>query len=138
ETPAVMTAHIVYPRIDPEYPATLSHAILGGLLRHEWHYDGVVITDSLVMKAIHDRYGHDRAAVLALHAGADMVMALGTMEEQTEAIDAIHASLNRGELDRRSLLRARARLDALAERFPVDPGEYSSEARRADEELMRR
>jgi beta-N-acetylhexosaminidase len=138
EAPAMMTAHIVYPKIDPRHPATLSRAILGGVLRDEWRYDGVVITDSLAMKAIHDRYGHDRAAVLALQAGADMVMALGTADEQAAAVDAIQAGLDRGELDRRSLLRARARLDALAERFPVDPGNYSSEARRVDDELMRR
>ena len=138
EAPAMMTAHIVYPKIDPRHPATLSRAILGGVLRDEWRYDGVVITDSLAMKAIHDRYGHDRAAVLALQAGADMVMALGSADEQAAAIDAIQRALDRGELDRGSLLRARARLDALAERFPVDPGIYSSEARRVDDELMRR
>ncbi len=138
EAPAMMTAHIVYPRMDPRHPATLSRAILGGLLRDEWGYEGVVITDSLSMKAIHDRYGHDRAAVMALQAGADMVMALGTVDEQAATIDAIQRALDHGELDSRSLLRARARLDALARRFPVDPSEYSSEARRADESLMRR
>ena len=42
-----MTAHIVYPQIDAKYPATLSHALLGDLLRGEWRYEGVVITDSL-------------------------------------------------------------------------------------------
>src|SRR3989454_54339 len=138
EAPAMMTAHIVYPQIDPRHPATLSRPILGGVLRDEWRYDGVVITDSLAMKAIHDRYGHDRAAVLALQAGADMVMALGSVDEQAAAIDAIKSALDRGELDRQSLLRAHARLDALAARFPFDPGAYSSEARRADNELMRR
>jgi beta-N-acetylhexosaminidase len=97
-----------------------------------------VITDSLVMKAIHDRFGHDRAAVLALQAGADMVMALGTADEQAAAIDAIQAALDRGELDRGSLLRSGARVDALAGRFPVDAGAYSNAARRADDELMRR
>lgn len=138
KAPAMMTAHIVYPRLDPEYPATLSREILGGLLRGEWGYDGVVITDSLVMKAIHDRYGHDRAAVLALQAGADMVMALGSADEQAAAIGAIKAAIDRGELDRSSLLRANGRIDALAGRFPVDPGEYSSEVRGADDDLMRR
>lgn len=138
EATAMMTAHIVYPRIDPKHPATLSRAILGDLLRDEWRYDGVVITDSLMMKAIHDRYGHGRAAVLALQAGADIVMALGTVEEQSAAIAAIQAALDRGELDRGALLRARARLDALATRFPAHVRTYSGDARRADDELMRR
>src|SRR2546422_10684154 len=115
-----MTAHIVYSCLDAERPATLSRAVLMGPLRRELDYDGVVITDSRVMKAIHDRYGHDRAAVLALQAGADMVMAVGPVEEQAAAIDAIQHALDRGKLDRRSLLRARARLDALAVRYPVD------------------
>jgi beta-N-acetylhexosaminidase len=73
-----------------------------------------------------------------LQAGADMAMALGTVGEQAAAIEAIEGGLGRGELDRRLFLRARARLDALAGRFPVDPGGYSAEARRADDELMRR
>src|SRR5204863_7576437 len=54
------------------------------------------------------------------------------------AIDAIGRGLDSGELDRPSLVRSRMRLDSLAVRFPVDPGEYSSEERRADEELMGR
>jgi len=138
EAPAIMTAHIVYPRIDPEHPATLSRQVIGGLLRRELHYDGVVITDALVMKAIHDRYGHARAAVLAIAAGADMLMALGSQEEQAAAIEAIRAALDRGELTVGALLQARARLDRLAARFPVRAGDYASDVRLADEQLMLR
>lgn len=138
EAPAVMTAHIVYPQLDDRYPATLSRPILGDLLRGEWGYDGVVVTDSLVMKAIGDRYGHARASVLALRAGADMVMALGTPVQQLDAIDAIRAAVQAGELDESGLLRARARLDALAMRFPLAAGPYAGEARAGDEALMRR
>ena len=102
EAPAMMTAHIVYPQLDLKHPATLSRRVLGGLLREQWGYDGVVITDSLVMKAIHERYGHDRAAVMALQAGADMVMALGTQEEQRAAIHAIAVARESG--DRKSVV----------------------------------
>ena len=137
EAPAVMTAHIIYPQIDAEHPATLSRAILGDLLRREWGYDGVVITDSLVMKAIGDRYGHDRASVMALQAGADMVMALGTQEEQRAAIDAIEAARDRGDLDPGTLSRSGRRLDRLAARFPSLSREYRADVRTADEALMR-
>jgi beta-N-acetylhexosaminidase len=136
EAPAIMSAHIVFRCIDPEYPATLSRAVLGDLLRRDLHYDGVVITDSLVMKAIHDQYGHDRAAVMALSAGADMVMTLGSESEQIAAIDAIRSALDRGELSLEALSRARARLDRLAERFPLRAGAYASETRLADEAVM--
>ncbi|MDP9043308.1 MAG: beta-N-acetylhexosaminidase [Pseudomonadota bacterium] len=138
EAPAMMTAHIVYPQLDPEHPATLSRRVLGDLLRGEWGYEGVVITDSLVMKAIHERYGHDRAAVLALQAGADMVMALGTQAEQLAALDAIAAASASGALTQDALGRARARLDALAARFPVAWPAYLPAFRSADDGLMRR
>jgi beta-N-acetylhexosaminidase len=135
--PAMMTAHIVYPQLDAEHPATLSKGILGGLLRERWGYDGVVITDSLVMKAIHDRYGHHRAAVLALQAGADMVMALGSHADQQAALDAITAAQRDGSLGAARLQQACARLDRLAARYPVQPGAYAAHERAADDALMR-
>jgi beta-N-acetylhexosaminidase len=137
QAPATMTAHIVYPQLDAEYPATLSRKVLGGLLRAAWGYDSVVITDSLVMKAIHERYGHDRAAVLALQAGADMVMALGSRDEQAAAVQAIAAARASGALTGAQLAQARARLDALAERFPVQWSDYAGAQREADDALMR-
>jgi beta-N-acetylhexosaminidase len=135
--PAMMTAHIVYPQLDPEHPATLSRRILGDLLRGEWGYEGVVITDSLVMKAIHERYGHDRAAVLALQAGADMVMALGTQAEQLAAVRAIDAARETGALSGAQIDTANARLDALAQRYPAASTDYAAPQREADDVLMR-
>ena len=136
--PALMTAHILYPRIDPDLPATLSPRILGDLLRREWGYEGVVITDALDMHAIHKRFGHERAAVLALRAGADMVMALGPPEEQALAVQAIARSLESGELGTAALARSLERLDALGARFPVDWPPYAMAQRAADEDLMQR
>ncbi|HET7791787.1 MAG TPA: beta-N-acetylhexosaminidase [Rhizobacter sp.] len=136
EAPAVMTAHIVYPQLDAEHPATLSRKILGGVLREAWGYEGVVITDSLVMKAIYDHYGHDRAAVLALQAGADMVMALGSQADQTAAIKAIERAQAKGALTAEQLDRACARLDALALRFPAGATAYPTAQRESDDRLV--
>jgi len=99
EAPAMMTAHIVYPQLDPEHPATLSPVLLDGLLRKEWGYDGVVITDALMMKAVAERYGYARAAVLALQAGADMVLAQGSLEEQQQSLDALRAAFAEAGVD---------------------------------------
>lgn len=134
--PAVMTAHIVYPQLDAEHPATLSHRVLTGILREAIGYQGVVITDALMMKAVHERYGHARAAVLALQAGADMPLAQGTQAEQEAAITAIARALDAGALSAARLASSAARLDALATRFPLGAHEYADRQRRADDTLM--
>lgn len=136
--PSVMTAHIVYPQIDPDYPATLSRKILGGILREELGYEGVVITDALMMKAIAERYGYARASVLAINAGADMILAQGTLDEQAQAIDALNAALAAGTLAEDTGRRADARLDVLARAYPVQLDDYQGAQRDADDALMRR
>ena len=113
--PAVMTAHIIYSALDPEFPATLSEPILTGLLRGEWGYDGVIVTDSMGMAAIDSHYGRGEAAVLSLRSGADLVMALGRREVQQQTLDAVQAALEAG-LDVQGKLR---RLAELARQFPV-------------------
>lgn len=72
---SIMTAHILVPALDASGdPATLSHPILTGILRGELGYDGVVITDSLGMAGVRQKYGDDRVPVLALKAGADQLL----------------------------------------------------------------
>ena len=71
----IMTAHILVPALDPSGdPATLSQPILTGLLRQELGYDGVIVTDSLQMAGVRQKYGDDRVPVLAIKAGADMLL----------------------------------------------------------------
>ncbi|MGH3360993.1 MAG: glycoside hydrolase family 3 protein [Nocardioides sp.] len=73
--PAIMTAHISVPALDPSGdPATLSEPIMTGILREEMEYDGVVITDALDMAGASATYGNDRVPVLALKAGVDMLL----------------------------------------------------------------
>jgi beta-N-acetylhexosaminidase len=132
--PAMMTAHIVYPTLDPDNPATMSRRILTGLLRDEWKYKGIVITDGMDMHAIAGRYGVGNAAVRALTAGADMVMALGTTETQNETLDAIAAALASGELSQDEVQIRLDRLGALAKAYPCKPRSYKEDA--ADREVM--
>lgn len=134
--PAVMTAHIVYPQIDPEHPATLSHTMLTGVLRQAIGYRGVIITDALMMKAVHDRYGHARAAVLSLQAGADLVLAQGARHEQLAALQAIAAAMDAGSLEPRSMRSACDRVDALAQRFPLVSVDYTAAQHSLDDALM--
>src|SRR5207248_2649027 len=73
-TDAVMTAHIAFPAIthDALLPATISSAILSGILREQLSYEGVIITDCLEMNAISEGVGVAQGSVMALQAGADL------------------------------------------------------------------
>ncbi|WNM39060.1 glycoside hydrolase family 3 N-terminal domain-containing protein [Micromonospora halotolerans] len=105
---AVMTAHIVVPALDPSGdPATLSRPILTGLLRDELGYDGVVITDSLGMAGVRQKYGDDRVPVLALKAGVDMLLNPPVMQV---AYDAVLAAVRNGELTERRIDESVARV----------------------------
>ena len=86
---AVMTAHILFPALDPELPATLSPTILTGLLRQELGFDGLIITDDLEMRGVAEKWGAPEAAVLAVLAGADILLCCHEWETQK----AIHAAL---------------------------------------------
>jgi len=89
---AVMTAHLMLPALDAERPATLSKAVLTDLLRGQLGFDGLVVTDALVMEAISQRYGAGEAAVLALEAGADLVLMPADARAALAAIAAAVAS----------------------------------------------
>jgi beta-N-acetylhexosaminidase len=116
--PAVMTAHIIYPALDPDNPATMSRPILTGVLRERFGYEGVIITDGMDMHAIAHRYGAGHAAVNALVAGADMVMAIGSRETQEETIAAIAEAIGSGLLPMAEVRAKLARLSRLVQAHP--------------------
>jgi beta-N-acetylhexosaminidase len=70
---AIMTAHIFNQKLDAQYPATLSHKIITGILRERLGYDGVVISDDMQMGAIRQYYGFEQALALAISAGVDVI-----------------------------------------------------------------
>ncbi|MDV2993840.1 MAG: Beta-hexosaminidase [Chroococcidiopsis sp. SAG 2025] len=71
---AVMSAHLLIPSWDTEHPATLSSHILTQQLRQNMSFEGLIVTDALVMGAIANRYGANEAPVLAVEAGADILL----------------------------------------------------------------
>lgn len=72
---SVMTAHVVNQNMDDSnVPATLSHKILTGLLRHEFNFQGIIISDDLQMHSIAKYYGRREALLKTFQAGADMVI----------------------------------------------------------------
>jgi beta-glucosidase len=71
---SVMSAHLVITALDPEVPATLSPKILTEELRHNLGFEGLISTDALVMGAIANKYGKDKAPVMAVAAGSDIIL----------------------------------------------------------------
>ncbi len=96
--PAVMTAHILFPALDEELPATMSHAILTGLLREKLGFTGLIVTDCLEMKAVAERWGTAQAALAAVKAGADLVLVCHTLERQRETYETLLDAARSGEL----------------------------------------
>ena len=136
--PALMTAHIVYPELDGELPATLSRRILTGLLREELGYDGVVVSDALNMRAVADHWGAPEAALLSLKAGADLVMPLGDLELQEATLARLQEALESGELPRRQAEASAERVTRLARAYPARLSEYGEGRLTADRELFAR
>ncbi|NEA66521.1 beta-N-acetylhexosaminidase [Streptomyces sp. SID12488] len=122
--PMLMSAHVVYPALDPERPATLSRRILGDLLRHDLGFDGVLVSDALEMKAIADRYGEAAGARLALAAGADQVIvAVPDLATTLACRDAVIDALRDGMLAEERVREAAGRVRKLAERYAGAVGE---------------
>ncbi|EOR24811.1 lipoprotein ybbD [Niallia nealsonii AAU1] len=70
----VMVAHILLPKLDKTYPASMSKAVITDLLRNQLHFDGVVITDDMTMGAIVDNFEIGEAAVDSILAGSDIIL----------------------------------------------------------------
>ncbi len=82
---AIMSAHIVNKRLDPEgNPGTLSKAMVSGLLRDSLGYDGVVFSDDMQMQAITKYYGLEKSIRMALEAGIDIVVFANNVQGSTE------------------------------------------------------
>ncbi len=102
--PMVMTGHLLHRRLDPQLPASLSPAVTTTLLRGDIGFEGVIVTDSLDMRAIRDRWSAPEAALLALRAGADLALDAHnlTSARACEAVamrDAIARAARDGDLD---------------------------------------
>ena len=115
---AVMTAHLMLPALDAERPATLSKAVLTDLLRGELGFGGLVVTDALVMEAISRHYGAGEAAVLALEAGADLVL---MPADADAAMAAIAAAVQSGRLSLEQLQTSAVRRETALQRLARTP-----------------
>ena len=117
---AVMVGHLVVPGLTGDLPASLSSAAVTDLLRNELSFNGLVLTDSLGMGAISDRWSIPEAAVMALSAGVDIIM-ISDPSQVSTLLDWLEESLEVGELNEEMVLNSAEKVFALKN---VDPCQF--------------
>ncbi len=119
---SVMSAHLLIRTWDEEFPATLSRPILTGQLRQKLGFEGVIVTDALVMGAIANRYGAAEAPILALEAGADILL---MPVDPPGAIQAVCEAVESGRISRDRVRQSVERIFALKRKTCQDQPEVS-------------
>ena len=121
---SIMTAHVMFPAIDPEWPATMSEPCLR-FLRDELGFAGVIISDDLEMKAIADRYDLGDAAVRSIAAGCDSLLVCHTLARIEACVEAIAKEAEKSPAFAARLQEAVTRVDALRTKLPAHPPTYA-------------
>ncbi len=123
QIPLIMTAHILFPQIDPEVPATLSKIILNDILREELGFQGVIVSDDLDMKAVSEIFMQSGTVARAFHAGCDLFIVSRNINSSSLArtykiAEDFSASLSDGSLDAAVVEVARKRVEKLLQITP--------------------
>ena len=115
---AVMTAHIFNRKLDDTYPASLSKKTITGLLRGRLGYNGLVISDDLLMGAIRNQYSLEESVTLAINAGVDMLLFSSMQDNLVERVnDIIRQSVNSGRIAAERIDESARRIGRLKQRL---------------------
>ncbi|MCQ6561968.1 beta-N-acetylhexosaminidase [Paenibacillus mendelii] len=118
-TDAVMIAHILFPKLDDKYPASLSKAVITGQLRGTLGFEGVVMTDDMTMGAIAKNFGIGEAAVQTIKAGSDIVLVAHEYGNVDKVIQALKKSVGKGELTEQRIDESVLRILELKQRYEL-------------------
>jgi len=103
----IMTAHVFHAGLDPESPATLSSEVIGGMLRKQLGFNGVVLSDCMQMGAIVEEYGFEDAIYRAVRAGVDILVYSNNIvyEEDVakKAVALLFRMVNNGRISRKRI-----------------------------------
>lgn len=120
----VMTAHVVYPDIDPERPATLSRRVLQDHLRKELRFSKLVFSDDMGMGAISQKYSLEEAVFLAIEAGCDQVLLCHNFDELESVWVSIVRAFESGALPKQKLDEALERITTAKQKW-LSPVRYA-------------
>jgi beta-N-acetylhexosaminidase len=116
---AVMVAHILMNKIDGENPATMSGAVVTGILRRQMGFEGVIITDDMTMGAITQNYDIGEAAVKAFCAGADIILVCHGNDNQFKVINALENAIISGTISKERLNESLKRILKLKQMYSL-------------------
>jgi beta-N-acetylhexosaminidase len=120
---AVMTTHITFPAVDPSLPATFSPRVIGGLLRRDLGFPGVIVSDDLEMAGSAEKFSLNQGGILALRAGVDLLLVSGMLLPQRDVpglLDAVVSAVASRAVDPQQVELSLARLAGLKERYLAD------------------
>jgi beta-N-acetylhexosaminidase len=114
---SIMTAHVMFPALDPDLPATLSRPILHGLLRERLAFDGVIVSDDLEMKGVADHFTVEEMVEKGLDAGVDLFLVCHDKDKVERAVSAAERCVKDGRVPRARVEEALRRVAELKARF---------------------
>ena len=111
--PWIMLSHVILAQVDPDRPVSTSAPVVQRVLRDQWGFQGVLITDDFCMRVVHDAPGGvGQATVDALNAGVDIILVSFDPDQFYPAMYALLQAEREGTLDREALRRSKQRLRA--------------------------
>lgn len=118
---AVMTAHVVYPAWDAEYPASFSKTILQDILRTKLNFQGLVISDDLEMKAVENHFPLESIPALGLDAGLDLFLICNSVEKTGALFDLMVREIERGRTSSARVEQSLQRILNIKNKLPPPP-----------------
>lgn len=98
QTPALlMVGHVIVNEVDPDFPASLSHKLMTGIVRENWKHDGILISDDMTMAAVYNR-GLCQSSILSLNAGMDLLLVAYDWEKVYPVLDCLLRADESGKL----------------------------------------
>lgn len=95
---AIMVTHELVTAVDPNIPSSLSYKLVTGILRKQFGFQGVIVTDSLTMEGITAYYNESQAAALAIEAGDDLIMGAASPSDVANMITGIEQAMDAGQI----------------------------------------
>lgn len=116
----VMTAHILLPKIDTAFPASMSDKIITGILRKQLDFNGVVMTDDMTMNAVTNNFDIGHAAVTSVKAGSDIILVAHDYDKMLTVIHALKAAVQEGKIPEERMNASVSRIIQLKRKYDID------------------